>query len=157
MIVGVISDTHDNLLKLKKAVRLFNKKKVDYVLHLGDYVAPFACALLKNLTCPWQGVFGNNDGEKEGLLKVSEARISAPPLRINLGKRKITLVHDINTIEIEKENSEIILFGHTHRVEVKKNEAHLFLNPGECCGWLTKKATVALLNLEDLTYKIFKI
>jgi putative phosphoesterase len=157
MLLGVISDTHDNLLKINKAVRLFNKKKVGYVFHLGDYVAPFSCALLNKLKCPWQGVFGNNDGEKEGLLKISAGKIAIPPLRITLDNKKITLVHDINTIQIEKENADIILFGHTHKIEIKKNKNILLLNPGEACGWLSGVSSVALLNLVDLTYKIIKL
>jgi putative phosphoesterase len=157
MLLGVISDTHDNLIKINKAVRFFNKKKISYVLHLGDYVAPFSCAILNQLNCPWQGVFGNNDGEKDGLLKISEGKITAPPLRITLNNKKITLVHDINTIKIEKENAEIILFGHTHKIEIKKNKNTLLLNPGECCGWLTGVGSIALLDLDKLTYKIIKI
>ncbi len=39
MILGIISDSHDNLPKLKKAVTLFNKKNVSLVLHAGDYIA----------------------------------------------------------------------------------------------------------------------
>lgn len=157
MLLGIISDSHDNLSKIKKAVRLFNKKKVELVLHLGDFVAPFSVAVLKELICPWQGVFGNNDGEKEGLLKISEGKIKNPPLRIELNKKIITLVHDINTININEENSDIILFGHTHRTQIEKKNSFLLFNPGECCGWLTGKATVALLDLKTLYYKIIKI
>lgn len=67
MIIGALSDTHDNLPKIEKAVKFFNKKKVDFVLHAGDFVAPFAVDRLNKLSCEWLGVFGNNDGEKKGL------------------------------------------------------------------------------------------
>lgn len=70
MILGILADTHDNLPKIEKAVKLFNKNKVDFVLHAGDFVAPFAISALKGLSCGWQGVFGNNDGEKEGLSRI---------------------------------------------------------------------------------------
>lgn len=157
MIVGVISDTHDNLFKINKAVKFFNKKKVGFVFHLGDFVAPFAVNLFNQLHCPWQGVFGNNDGEREGLLKISAGKISPAPLRVELDNRRITLVHDINTIDITKEFADIILFGHTHRIQVETNSPPLLLNPGEGGGWLTGKSTLALLNLKDLTYRIIRI
>ena len=41
MLVGLISDTHDNLPMVEKAVKRLNEEKVGLVLHAGDYVAPF--------------------------------------------------------------------------------------------------------------------
>ncbi|MCX7661894.1 MAG: metallophosphoesterase family protein [Candidatus Omnitrophica bacterium] len=67
MRLGIISDTHDNLKKIDKAIKLFNRKKTDYVLHGGDFVAPFSVLRFKNLNCPWEGVFGNNDGEAKNI------------------------------------------------------------------------------------------
>ncbi|MCM8780547.1 MAG: metallophosphoesterase family protein, partial [Candidatus Omnitrophica bacterium] len=70
MRIGIISDTHDNLPKIDSAVEYFNRQRVGFVLHAGDFVAPFAVAKLKKLDCDWAGVFGNNDGEREGLSKI---------------------------------------------------------------------------------------
>ena len=36
MIIGVISDTHNNLRNVKKIIELFNEKKVELVIHTGD-------------------------------------------------------------------------------------------------------------------------
>jgi len=47
MIIGLMSDSHDNLPKIKQAVEFFNKKKVKLVLHAGDFVAPFVVRELK--------------------------------------------------------------------------------------------------------------
>ncbi|MCM8792299.1 MAG: metallophosphoesterase [Candidatus Omnitrophica bacterium] len=157
MQIGIISDTHDNLPKIEKAVKVFNRNKVSYVLHLGDYIAPFSVAILDKLNCPWQGVFGNNDGEKEGLLKISKDKIVNAPLRINLNNKNITVVHNISTIDVNKEKADVIFFGHTHKTEIKEGVLPFLLNPGECCGWLTGVSTIALVNLENLTYKILKI
>ena len=41
MRIGVISDTHDNLLMIKKAVEVFNRHGVGMVVHAGDFIAPF--------------------------------------------------------------------------------------------------------------------
>jgi len=40
--LGILSDTHDNVPQVRKAVALFNREMVDLVLHAGDYVAPFS-------------------------------------------------------------------------------------------------------------------
>ena len=82
MRIGLIADTHDNLIQTDKAVDCFNQHRVDYVLHAGDFVAPFTVARFKNLRCEFSGVFGNNDGEKDGLVKVSGSRIHYSPLNI---------------------------------------------------------------------------
>lgn len=36
MNIGIISDTHDDLLSLKSAIRIFTERKVKYVIHAGD-------------------------------------------------------------------------------------------------------------------------
>ena len=42
MQVGVMSDSHDNIPNVKRAVALFNEIGVDLVVHAGDFIAPFA-------------------------------------------------------------------------------------------------------------------
>ncbi len=69
MKIGVLSDSHDNLAKIEEAVKFFNNKKVKFVFHAGDFVAPFTIPKFKKLNCPWLGVLGNNDGEEKGLLR----------------------------------------------------------------------------------------
>jgi putative phosphoesterase len=157
MKIGILSDSHDNLPKIEKAVRFFNKNKVGFVLHAGDFIAPFAIPKLKALNCDWCGIFGNNDGEKNGLSGISENKIQEGPLRIELNNRKITLVHDINKIDLKTEAADLVIFGHTHKSEVLRQDSKLLINPGECGGWLTGKSTVAMVDLNRLSGKIFKI
>jgi predicted phosphodiesterase len=40
MIIGVISDSHDDIINVKQAIKIFNEYKVDYVIHAGDYIYP---------------------------------------------------------------------------------------------------------------------
>ena len=49
MLVGILSDTHDRLTTLEKALAEFKRRKVDAVIHCGDLVAPFAARRLKDL------------------------------------------------------------------------------------------------------------
>jgi len=157
MQIGILSDTHDNLPKIEKAVGLFNKKKVGFVLHAGDYVAPFTILKFKKLKCDWRGVFGNNDGERNGLARISDGKIQEGPLRIKLAGKIITLVHDIKTINPKREDAALIIFGHTHKSEIIKKDKSLVINPGEAGGWLTGKSTVAIVDLTDLSHKIFSL
>ena len=62
--IGVLSDTHDNIEATRKAVKLFNELEVEHVLHAGDVVSPFMVRVFKELECPLFLVFGNNDGDR---------------------------------------------------------------------------------------------
>ena len=157
MRIGILADTHDNLPKIEKAVKLFNRKKVDFVLHGGDFIAPFAVARLKDLSCDFCGVFGNNDGERIGLTQVSGGKIKEGPLRITLDSRRIVLVHDINLINLttEAKKAQLIIFAHTHKADISHRNSFLLINPGECGGWLSKRSSVAVIDLNTLSPTIF--
>ena len=72
MKIAIISDTHDNLPNIRKAVEIINDKDIDLVIHAGDYVSPFTAKEFKKLNCEMIGVFGNNDGDKAMLLRKFE-------------------------------------------------------------------------------------
>lgn len=69
MNLAIISDTHDDLLSLKSAIKIFNERKVSHVIHAGDYVISGVVKEFKHLNGKLIGVLGNKDGEKFGLLK----------------------------------------------------------------------------------------
>ena len=154
MKIGILSDTHDNLTKIEHAIKFFNKNKVDFVFHAGDFVAPFAVLKLKNLEANWAGVYGNNDGEKNGLFVTSEGKIKDGPRRIELEGKKIVLTHELNKINPDVEEAQIIIFGHTHKAEIRNLGEKILINPGECGAWLYGKSTIAILDLENLSAKI---
>ncbi|MGB9595782.1 MAG: metallophosphoesterase [Candidatus Poribacteria bacterium] len=159
MKIGIISDTHDNIPKIKEAVSIFNTKQVEFVIHAGDYIAPFSIALLDDLKCDYVGVFGNNDGEKIGLAKKSKYRIKVPPHNITLENRKIIILHEPNDIDnlIKSQNYDIIIYGHTHNPVIEKHNGILVINPGECGGWLSGKSTIAIVDLSDLSAEIVNV
>jgi len=148
MKIGIIADTHDNLGKIKKAVKILNKHDLDFLIHCGDYIAPFSLKPLQKLNCQWCGVFGNNDGEKEGLRKESGGRIHQAPYFLNFCSRRIAVVH-----EFEDYDADIILFGHTHKPIVDKKDK-LLINPGEVSGWLYGRSTLVILELDNLDAKL---
>lgn len=157
MRIGLLSDSHDNIPKLEKAVKFFNKQKVGFVFHAGDFVAPFTVEVLETLKCDWRGVFGNNDGEKSGLASASENRILEGPLSLELEDRQIVIAHDLSQLNLKKEKAELIIFGHTHKPQILRQSAKLLVNPGECGGWLSGKSTVALIDLDSFSANIYTI
>jgi putative phosphoesterase len=152
MIVGIMSDSHDNLPAVKKAVRFFQEMKCRLVIHAGDFVAPFAARELGLLGCPVKSVFGNCDGEKRGLEKALHpfGEIKEAPFVFSHSGREILLVHV--PFSIKKHSAtrqyDVIIFGHTHKPKVEKKDGSLLINPGETGGWVSGKTTVAVLDTE---------
>jgi len=160
MKIGVMSDSHDNIPNVERAVALFNEIGVDLVVHAGDFIAPFAIDPLADLNCRVVGVFGNNDGERVVVAKRFEAIGEVHPnlARVSLGDRNIAVMHYPElAIPIAKSGDyDVVVYGHTHQIDIQKGES-LLLNPGETGGWTTGKATVAVVDLETLEATIHEL
>jgi len=156
VIIGVISDTHDNMPQLDKAVDLFNERKVEHVVHAGDFTSPFTFRILKELTCGFTGIFGNNDGDKLLLQRMSEGRVFNQPYIFELGGRKIVLIHEHHIADALADSGHynVVIYGHTHKPEIKKVNETLVINPGEAGSWLYGKSTVAIADLSTMTAEI---
>jgi len=155
MKIGIISDTHDNLTEIEKAVKFFNAEKVELVLHAGDFVSPFTLMILKELSCSFVGVFGNNDGDKLMLKKTSNGNIFNSPHSINLGDKKAIISHELPLEAlIQSQYYDLIVYGHTHQVDTRVVDRTIVVNPGECGGWLTGNSTVAICILEEKKVQI---
>jgi len=160
MIVGLMADTHDRLRLVDKAVKRLNEENVELVLHAGDYVAPFVVPHFKPLKMRLIGVFGNNDGEKE-LLKKGFAGMGAE-LRgrfaeVKIDGLRIAVLHgeeeELLRSLIDAESHDIIVHGHTHEAKTYRKGKTLVINPGETCGYLTEKPTLAILDTQTLNVK----
>ena len=161
MKIGIISDTHDNLPQIRKAVKVFNREKVELVLHAGDFVSPFTSLEFKNLNCPLKGVFGNNDGDKLYLQEKFKGigELYPAPYNVNINSKNVIMLHKEKLIDAlaESQKYDVIIYGHTHRSDLRKIGKTLIINPGECGGWLTGKSTIALLDLETLEAKVINL
>jgi uncharacterized protein len=154
MLVGIMSDTHDNIEQTKKAVSKFNREGVELVLHAGDFISPFMIDTLKELEAPLRGVFGNNDGDRYLLERRSaihpSMKIEGTFARIDVGGMRFALLHgnDRELMETLKScgSLDLLVCGHTHRPEITKEGSLLVVNPGEVYGYLTGRSTVALVD-----------
>ncbi len=159
MIVGIISDTHDHIDNIKKAVKLFNDKNVSLVLHGGDYTSPFSLLPFKDLRANFQGIFGNNDGDLLMLNTRAEGKLHKQPYEFTLNEKKAVMVHEHFSVDALADSGhyDIVIYGHTHRALSEIRKKTLVINPGECGGWLYGKATVAILNVEKMECEIVNL
>jgi len=163
VLIGLISDTHDNILAIDKAVKLFNDRGVKLVVHAGDWCAPFALMRFQGLDCSLVGAFGNIDGEKEKLRERGEKL----GFRLNWFEEfevdglKGAVLHGVDE-RIVKALAlsglyRVVVRGHTHKPEVKTVGECLIINPGEACGYLTGRSTVAVLDTETMTVETVEL
>ncbi|MFX0138641.1 MAG: metallophosphoesterase [Candidatus Hodarchaeota archaeon] len=165
--IGIISDTHDNINSARMAVQYFNSKSIDYCLHAGDIIAPFMAKLVFNdLKCKENLILvqGNNDGEITGnrlnFTKIG-SKYTGNYYVGTIDNKKIFMQHDLHPTILESLASsnkfDLIIHGHTHSPEKKKIENTIIINPGECCGILTGKNTIALLDTKKLDAEIITL
>lgn len=154
----IISDTHDNIDKLKKIEKIVKENDVDTIFHCGDYVAPFSLPYLMINGVEFIGIYGNNDGEILGLSKKSKEKITPGPKSLEHQGYKIYMMHEPYSLKAaEKSNLyDFIFFGHTHEIVTRKSNKSLVINPGESCGCLTGKSTLCILNPKNKEYKIIE-
>lgn len=159
MKIGVISDTHDRLPTFRRAVAMFKRLKVQAIFHGGDYVAPFAAKLIcaDELPIPLHCIYGNNDGERAGLKSILPG-LADGPVRVELGGKTIVMHHFIDWLKPQDaRGADVVITGHTHEIVNEEHDGVLYLNPGECCGWLTDRCTVAVLDLEKVQARIVDV
>jgi uncharacterized protein len=154
MLIGAISDTHDNLPQIEKAVKSLNDQKVGLVFHAGDYVAGFVIPRLSKLNCPLIGVFGNNDGDHELLKKrfseTTNCTIHDRFTHVTVEGYRIALLHghetELLSVIISSGYFDAVIHGHSHSMGIEYRGKTLAINPGELCGYLTGKSTFALID-----------
>jgi len=169
MLLGVMSDSHDNIPNVRKAVEKLIGEGVDMIIHLGDIISPFTLREICNKGIRVEAVFGNNCGEKMLLSKVARecgGAIDDPPKILQVDGRRILLLHGFGsknlTVQIARTlassgNYDIVLFGHTHEAIIEKHGNTLLLNPGETLGYLTGRASIAVVDTDTLKARVLYI
>ena len=154
MKLGVLSDTHDNLTEVASALALFRQRQVEAIVHAGDFVAPFALKRILTIRLPVHAVFGNCDGERAGLAALLPD-LADGPRHLELGGKKVCVIHDEKRLPREDfEAADLVIVGHSHTPKIERIEGRLIVNPGECCGWVTGRGTVAVVDTDRLDASI---
>ena len=153
MKIGLLADTHDRIPAIGALVRRLQEEGAGMILHAGDFCAPFSLAPILEVNVPMAGVFGRNDGDREGLRAAAARGVGTElyesPHSMELGGTHLLLVHDVAEVNARSiEGHAIVVHGCSHRKGVSSRGDSLLINPGEGCGWLYRVPTAALLDLE---------
>jgi putative phosphoesterase len=155
--IGILSDTHDNRSSIHRAVEIFNEAGCSLVVHAGDFVAPFTAWEFVRLTCPFIGVVGNNDGDKNGLRQAYAefGTIYGPPHEFTHGGKRLVVMHEPDYVDEyrSREDMDVVIYGHTHKLTISPGNP-LVINPGECCSWVSGQSTMVLLDLSTMDVRV---
>jgi putative phosphoesterase len=134
MLLGVVSDTHDNQDVIAAAVELF-AGEVDAVIHCGDIVAPFSASQF-NEDFDFYAVRGNNDGEwaLQDAVRPFGSYLGEMG-ELSLGGKRIAAYHGtsqpIVDALVDSGTYDYVFHGHTHaRVHEEADNGTVRINPG---------------------------
>ncbi|AXX88377.1 YfcE family phosphodiesterase [Malaciobacter marinus] len=149
MKIGILSDSHTKSDYTELAINHLKQKGANYLIHAGDLCIEDNLKLLQNSKLVYVTVFGNND---RSLLSLSnEYNIQKEPYYFKIKDIKFKLMHLPYYLNAD---SDIVIFGHTHKFECSYNNGTLFINPGEICAREKPLIECALLEINKNEYII---
>jgi len=150
MRVGIMSDTHKKLGRAKKAVDLLIDKGAEFIVHAGDIVREELLEYLEEKKIRYVAVLGNNDFHLYSV--VDKYELVTEPYYFKLANKTWKLMHYPKYIF--PLDTDIIVYGHTHDVDITFNGKNLILNPGEVCARDHGFSTCMTLDIEKEKYVV---
>ena len=134
MLLGIVSDTHDDQDRVAAAVDIFEAAGVDAVVHCGDVVAPFSATPFDG---PWDfhAVRGNNDGEW-ALQDVVEdfGTYHGEFASLSVDGHDVAVYHGTSGAIVDalvaSGTYDYVLHGHTHERVHEERDGTVRINPG---------------------------
>ncbi len=143
--MGIISDTH-GLLREEVKERL---EDCTYIFHAGDVDRPEILDELRTMGFLYV-VRGNNDGYWAQNLRRS--------LNFSVGNVKFFMVHDRKDAAWELGDTQVVIFGHSHKYFCQEIDGRLWLNPGSCGrSRFGGEVTMAVMTVENGSWEVEKI
>lgn len=117
--IGVLSDTHGKLRE--EVVEIL--RECDVILHAGDINTPQVIESLREIA-PLYAVRGNADKEwAEELPQTLSEEICG---------LQVFMVHNKKEIPEALAGYDLVVYGHSHKYEERREESRFYLNPGSC-------------------------
>lgn len=142
--IGVLSDTHG---KLREEV-LEILQGCDVILHAGDCNTPQVLERLREIA-PLYVVRGNADKEwAEELPQTLSEEICG---------LRFFMVHNKKEIPADITGYDLVVYGHSHKYEERREGNCLYLNPGSCGPRrFSQPVTMAVVEVETGNIRVFR-
>jgi uncharacterized protein len=147
-LVGIVSDTHDNVDAVEEAVRVLRSRGVEDLIHCGDVVMASTLELFRGFRL--RVCLGNNDSAGE--ISAAAERIGgayAERLDVKIGGKRFFVAHGDREGPLDKAarsgDFDYVLYGHSHRWDDRRFGKTRVINPGAL--YRAPVYTFALLDL----------
>ena len=155
MRIAILSDSHDHIPNLRRAVRQANIEGAEMLLHCGDLISPFMLAQLSAFHGQVHLIYGNNTGDQQ-LITAQCASVYDNIIHhgfhadIQAGALRIALNHypELARAIALSGVYDLVCCGHNHVYAVERLGKSLLINPGDLLGKDTEPA-FALLDTDD--------
>jgi len=143
-----MSDTHKKLGRAKKVIDLLIDKGVEFIIHAGDIVRVEVLEYLEEKNIKYVAVLGNNDFHLYSV--VDKFNLFSEPYYFKFANKTWKTMHYPKYMF--PLDTDIIVYGHTHDVDISFNGKNLILNPGEVCARDHGFSTCMTLDIEENKY-----
>jgi putative phosphoesterase len=135
MLIGIMSDSHGKVARVRAACALFEPLGVQLIVHCGDVGGQGVFDELVGRNCRY--VWGNTD-EPDGSLRAYLQAVGLPaptsiPLVIEADGRTLHVYHGHEpefARELRRPQADYILHGHTHAARDERISGARVINPG---------------------------
>jgi len=146
MKIAIISDSHDNLANLKKAISLIKKEKIKFLIHCGDI---FTSDVIREVSKDFKGkiyiIFSKADADFAGIPRNSFKNLLRVRIYEEFGEikgdgKKIAFTHfpEIARELVATQKYDLVFYGHTHKPWEERIRKTRLINPGELAGMFYK-------------------
>lgn len=129
MKILVISDTHGDIDKAEKAIKM--NHDINLIIHLGDYFRDAQKLSSMFPGIPMEYIYGNSDFMIEDVPAEKVLECGGKKIFITHGHR-YSVKWDYEKLykKAEEMNVDLLLFGHTHIADIVDRKDYFLVNPG---------------------------
>lgn len=141
MLLAILSDSHDQIIHLRRAAEFAETSGAQALIHCGDLISPFMLQHLSLFTGEIHLIYGNNGGDHH--LISSRCTTSSGKIHhhgvfgaLELGGVHLAFHHypDIAKGLAASGQYDVVCCGHNHRCEIQWINNCLLVNPGDLLG-----------------------
>jgi len=163
MLIAIVSDSHDHIPNMQRAVRLANREGAELLIHCGDLISPFMLTYLHAFQGPVHLIYGNNAGDQH--LISSRCATAFDNIQhhgfhgaIVIGSLRIAFNH---YPELARELAlsgayDLVCYGHDHIFSAEQLGDCLLINPGDLLG-KDAAPVFALLDTSDFSVRRLEV
>lgn len=161
MRIAILSDSHDHMPNLSRAVQLANREGAEVLLHCGDLISPFMLKYLNRFHGPVHLIYGNNTGDQHLIASrcatvYDNLHHHGQHASFHIGTYRVALNHypELARPLAQSGQYDLVCCGHNHIHAEERFGQSLLINPGDLLG---KDAVPGFILLDTGSGKIERL